>query len=63
MYACVSLDALTMQENFLTGSLEALCEIRDDVLIDGEAGMYLRFLFADCAGDPPEIECSCCVCF
>ena len=58
-----TVDALTIQENNLTGTLEPLCEVRDDVLVDNEADMYLRFIFADCAGDPPEVECSCCLCF
>ena len=55
--------ALAIQENDLTGTLEPLCDVRDDVLIDNEADVYLEFLSADCNGDPPEVTCSCCECF
>ena len=40
---------LDLQRNNLTGSIDFLCKLS------------IRFIYADCGGDEPEIECSCCL--
>ena len=52
--------ALTVEGNMFTGSLESLCEVRDERRQNYE--IYLQFLIADCGGDDPLVDCSCCVC-
>jgi hypothetical protein len=44
---------LTLHENYLTGSIsDALCERK------GVAFFDLRFLTADCLGEPPRVICT-----
>lgn len=53
--------ALTLEGNLFTGTLEPLCEVRDERRQEYE--IYLQFMFAECEGDDPLVDCSCCVCY
>lgn len=56
------LAGLSIQGNMLTGSLQSLCEAREDRRKDYES--YLASMIeSDCLGEPPEVSCSCCTCF
>ena len=56
------LAGLSIQENDLRGSLEDLCDARDDRRAEYES--YLALMVeADCLGEPPKVICSCCTCF
>ena len=46
----------------LIGTLEALCEVRDNRRIENQFEIYLLFLYADCL-EPVQVECSCCSCY
>jgi len=52
---------LSIQENGVSGTLEPLCEVRDERRESFEE--YLSVIESDCNGDPPPVECSCCLCF
>lgn len=52
---------LSIQGNELQGSLNALCDVRDERR--QEYAEYLTILDADCEGTSPAVECSCCMCF
>lgn len=53
---------LSIQGNNLQGSLEKLCDARDDRRVQFES--YLALMVeADCLGKSPEVICSCCTCF
>ena len=65
-YSCVALlytcsVALTLEGNLFTGTLEPLCDVRDERRLEYE--IYLNFMFAECGGEDPLVECSCCVCY
>jgi len=53
---------LSIRGNQLTGSLESLCNARDERR-DQFASYLALNLEADCLEDPPEVICSCCTCF
>lgn len=56
------LAGLSIQGNQLQGSIEELCDVRDDRRVQFES--YLSLMVeADCLGVPPEVACSCCTCF
>ena len=52
--------ALTIHGNSFTGTLEPLCEVRDQRRIENDFEIYLMYLFSDCASEPPKVQCSCC---
>lgn len=52
--------ALNLDGNIFTGTLEPLCEIRDERRVDYE--IYLEFISAECGPLRPLVECSCCEC-
>jgi len=56
------LAGLSIRGNQLTGSLESLCNARDERR-DQFASYLALNLEADCLEDPPEVICSCCTCF
>lgn len=53
--------ALTMENNDMTGSVEAICDVIPERRETNNVS--LTFFHVDCAGDPPMVECSCCRCF
>lgn len=55
------LAGLSIQDNAVQGSLESLCDARDERRTEYES--YLATVEADCLGQPPEVICSCCTCF
>lgn len=61
--ALVQLVALTLERNQLTGTVEPICDVLEDRRDANNFTIYLRFFHVDCAGNNPEIECSCCTCF
>jgi len=52
---------LSIQDNQVVGSLEKLCDVRDNRRLQFES--YLTLVEADCLGESPEVTCSCCTCF
>jgi len=52
---------LSIYDNQLEGSLEELCDVRDDRRLQFES--YLTLVEADCFEETPEVTCSCCTCF
>jgi hypothetical protein len=50
-----------VEGNLFTGTLEPLCEVRDERRLEYE--IYLEFMFAASVGDDPLVDCSCCVCY
>lgn len=50
------LQTLELEENLLTGVMP------EDICLNRAPLGLLTTLEADCGGNPPEIECSCCTC-
>ena len=53
---------LSIQGNNLQGSLETLCDERDDHRVQFES-YFTSMVEADCLGEPREAICLCCMCF
>ena len=47
-----NLESLTLKSNDITGNLNFLCDLGN-----------LRYLEADCSGNIPKVNCSCCSCW
>lgn len=62
LYQMEQLAGLSIHGNNMQGSIQELCDARDDRRVQFES--YLALVAeADCLGDPPEVICSCCKCF
>lgn len=51
-------ETLTLNANSLTGTISATLCART-----GTSFLDLKYLTADCLGNPPEVSCDCCTCF
>lgn len=61
LFASCSSVSLYLEKNLFEGSLEPICDVLDERRDDFD--LYLRLINADCSGDSPQVECSCCQCF
>lgn len=62
LFEMKQLAGLSIQGNKLEGSLEKLCDARDDRRVQFES--YLALMVeADCLEEPQKVICSCCTCF
>jgi len=58
----LQLEELSIHGNNIQGSLQALCDVRDERRL--QYFSYLaQMIEADCLGKPPKVLCSCCKCF
>ena len=51
--------AISVQGNDLRGSLDKLCNVKDDRRVQFDSYLTLA-VEADCHGDPPKVDCKCC---
>ena len=58
---CMVIVAFSVEGNLFTGTLEPLCAVREERRQN--YGVYLQFIFAECGGGHPLVNCTCCVCY